>query len=134
MARFRDMYASTSRKYISTELNARSFLQLKNKVFRSHSPVFIFKTLWYFHSNPENTTLSENCDSLFQRDMNAPTSRKYASTEPQARSFQQLNNKPFRSHCPVFIFKKLWYFHSNSSNTVLSETCGDSWWHRISEN
>ena len=60
------------------------------------------------------------------RDAYTPTSRKYVSNEPQTRSFQYLNSKIFRSHSPVFISKKLWYFHSNSAKTNLSDTCGGS--------
>ena len=63
---FRDTYAPTSRKYVSNEPNTRSFQQLNSKTFRSHSPVFTLKKMWYFHSNSAKTTPSETCDGSFQ--------------------------------------------------------------------
>ena len=67
VASFRDTYAPTSRKYVSTEPNTRSFQQLNSKTFRSHSPVFTLKKMWYFHSNSVKPTFSENFGGSFQR-------------------------------------------------------------------
>ena len=126
MACYKDVYAPTSRKYVSNEPQTRSFQKLNNKIFMSHIPAFIFKKLWCFHSNSAKANLSDTCVAACFRDTYAPTSRKYVSTEPKTRSFQYLNSKIFRSHSPVLIFKKLWYFHSNSAKTNLSDTCGGS--------
>ena len=41
------------------------------------------------------------------RDTYASTSRKHVSTETNKISFQSLNNKTFRFHFPIFIFKKM---------------------------
>ena len=40
------------------------------------------------------------------RDTYTPTFRKYVYTESKTNSFQQLNNKIFRSHCPNSNFQR----------------------------
>ena len=87
VACYRDAYAPTSRKYVSNEPLTRSFQQLNNKILRAHSPAFIFTKLWCFDSNSAKANLSDTCGGSFQRHV-CTNVQKYASTEPQRRSFQ----------------------------------------------
>ena len=67
VARFRDTYARTSWKYVSTESKIRSSQKLHKIFFIFHFSVFRFQKQWYFHSNSAKTTLSDTCVGSFQR-------------------------------------------------------------------
>lgn len=56
--RFRDRYAPSSRKCVSTDPKVRLFQYLKNKVFRSQAAAFNFQKHKCFHWNSVKNTLS----------------------------------------------------------------------------
>ena len=64
---FRDKYAPTSKKYVSTEPKRKSLTSIKNEIFRCHSSVFIFQKLWYCQSNSAKKTLSDTSGCYFHR-------------------------------------------------------------------
>ena len=57
VAPFRDTYAPTSKKYVFTDPNTRSFHSLNNIFFRSHSSVFIFKKMIFLIKFRKNDSL-----------------------------------------------------------------------------
>ena len=58
MTRFRDAYASTSRKNICSEPKTEPFQYLNNKIVRSHSSVFIFALTSRKHVSTEQDDFS----------------------------------------------------------------------------
>ena len=58
VASFRDTYAPTSKKYVFTDPNTRSFHSLNNNFFRSHSSVFIFTKMIFLIKFRKNDSLA----------------------------------------------------------------------------
>ena len=84
MTPFRDLYVLTSKNYVSTEPKTRLFRTLNNKIFKSHSSAFIFQEMYYFQSYLAKPFPSHICSGSF-REMYAPTSKKYISTDSKNR-------------------------------------------------
>ena len=125
VACFKDTYAPTSRNYVSTEPKTRSFQYLISKIFRYHSPVFIFKKLLCFHWHCAKTTLSDTCDGSSQTRMYQPPENMFLLS-PRQDLFSTETVKFVGSTLRFLYLKKLWYFHSNLANTTLSGSCGGS--------
>ena len=86
VARFRDTYAPTSKKYVSTDPRTRLFQSLNKKCFKCHSYAFRFQKQRHFHSNSERQPFPTPVVARF-KDMYKPTSRKYNSTDPKIKPF-----------------------------------------------
>ena len=125
VAPFRDTYAPTSKKYVSTEPKRRSLTEINNEIFRCHSSVFIFQKMWLFQSNSEKTTISDTCGGPFQRQVctNFQKICFYWGKEKIIDLKRQWNLQVLLL---VFIFQNIWYFQSKSGKTTLSDTCGGS--------
>ena len=108
------------RKYVSTEPKTRSLKSLNSKMFRSHSSVFIFKTIWYFYSNSIKAILSDTCSDSFQRHV-CTEFQKLCFYWPKKRSFQSLNGK-CSGPTPTYIYLKKYHIFTQIRQKRPSQT------------
>ena len=125
VACFKDTYAPTSRNYVSTEPKTRSFQYLISKIFRYHSPVFIFKKLVFSLTLCKNDPLRHLWRLVSETRMHQPPENMFLLS-PRQDLFSTETVKFVGSTLRFLYLKKLWYFHSNLANRTLSGSCGGS--------